>query len=54
MAAEYISYIIEHDGDAWVAHRSDFVDLQESLAGFGDTPLEALVDLLELIESMPH
>ncbi len=37
------------DGDKWCAVRSDFINLQESLAGFGDTPSEARkeLDLLE-------
>lgn len=29
------------DGNSWCAVKSDFVDLQESPAGFGDTPEEA-------------
>jgi len=33
------------DGDAWCAVYPDFVDLQESLAGFGDTPELARIDL---------
>lgn len=41
------SIIIEMDGDSWSARREDFINLQESIAGFGDNPLEALVDLFE-------
>lgn len=33
------------DGNQWCATREDFVDLQESPAGFGDTCLEALAAL---------
>lgn len=33
------------DGNAWCAVKPDFVDLGESLAGFGDTPEEARKDL---------
>lgn len=33
------------DGDAWCATFHDFIDLQSSQAGFGDTCLEALADL---------
>lgn len=33
------------DGNAWCATRKDFVDLQESPAGFGDTALEAMAEL---------
>lgn len=37
--------IYEEDGDQWCAKREDFVDLQQSLAGFGNTKEEALADL---------
>ena len=33
------------DGNQYFAHRRDFINLQESLAGFGDTPEEAIEDL---------
>jgi hypothetical protein len=33
------------DGNKWVGVRKDFVNLQESLAGFGDTPMAAIKDL---------
>ena len=33
------------DGNQWCAHFSDFENLQESQAGFGDDCLEALADL---------
>lgn len=39
-------YTLHMDGNAWLATRSDFVDLQESLSGFGATPVEALNDLI--------
>lgn len=41
------------DGDQWCATYDDFVDLQESPAGFGDTALEALAALPKpgLVES---
>ena len=32
------------DGNKWCAFGPDFIDLQESVAGFGDTPDEAAVD----------
>lgn len=38
--------LYEKDGDMWCCHRRDFVNLQESLAGFGKTKEEALQDLL--------
>jgi hypothetical protein len=34
------------DGDAWCATKFDFVNLQESDAGFGATPAEAITNLL--------
>ena len=37
---------LEMDGNAWCAKRSSFVNLQESLAGFGASRLEAAKDLL--------
>ena len=36
---------IEQDGNQWCAKRKDFINLQESPAGFGDTALEAMADL---------
>lgn len=39
--------IIEMDGNAWCAHRDDFINLQESISGWGDTPEEALISLLK-------
>lgn len=41
------SILIEMDGNAWCAVRKDtFVDIQESLCGFGTTPDSALSNLL--------
>lgn len=36
---------VKMDGDQWCAFRDDFVDLQESDAGFGDSPEEAVENL---------
>ena len=38
-------YEIKKDGGSWCATGSGFINLQESLAGFGATPIEALEDL---------
>lgn len=38
---------IYKDGNQYCAVYSDFVDLAESLAGFGNTALEAITDLLK-------
>lgn len=43
--AEVVGVTIELDGNAWCAHANNFVDLQESPAGFGDTKLEAMAAL---------
>lgn len=47
-----IQYFIKKDGTAWCAHGSDFVNLQESLATFGDTPEIALRNLIHEEGSM--
>lgn len=39
-------YRLRMDGDAWCATADNFVNLQESDAGFGSTPVEALQNLL--------
>ena len=39
------SFKLYRDGNQWCATRVDFENLQESPAGFGDTCLEALIDL---------
>ena len=43
--AERIGVRLYKDGDAWCAIRGDFVNLQESPAGLGETALEALAAL---------
>jgi len=37
------------DGDAMCAMQPNFIDLQESMVGFGDTCLEALADLCKTL-----
>jgi hypothetical protein len=51
--AERVGVIIKRDGAAWCAHRHDFVNLQESPAGFGDTALEAMADLCKVLGYKP-
>lgn len=34
------------DGDAWCAHYDDFINLQESISGWGDNPRDAIKELL--------
>ena len=43
--AERAGLVLKMDGNSWCAHFSDFTNLQESQAGFGDDCLEALADL---------
>lgn len=41
---------VYRDGDQWCAVRDDFVNLQESPAGFGEEPQGAIDELLSSIE----
>ncbi|HED3890501.1 TPA: hypothetical protein R4229_002908 [Morganella morganii] len=43
--AGVIGLHIKADGSSWCAHLMDFIDLQESPAGFGETKLEAMASL---------
>lgn len=43
--AEVVGFQLSKDGNSWSATRNDFVNLQESPAGFGDTCLEAISQL---------
>jgi hypothetical protein len=40
------SAVLKLDGNKWCATRGDYVNLQESPAGFGDTELDAIADLI--------
>lgn len=37
---------VKKDGNAWCAHHSDFTNLQESVSGWGESPGEAVKNLL--------
>lgn len=41
---------IFRDGNAWCATEDDFLDLQASPAGFGDTPTEAARALIDELQ----
>jgi len=43
--ADYVDINIFMDGNSWCATKTDFTNLQESIAGFGDTALEAIAEL---------
>lgn len=37
---------VQMDGNTWHAARADFINLQESTSGWGDTPAQAVIDLV--------
>lgn len=41
---------LEKDGDSYYATLEDFINLQESPAGFGDTPGEAFTELYDQVD----
>lgn len=51
--AAHIGAILQKDGNAWMAARRDFINLQESPAGFGDTALEAFAALAKELGYRP-
>lgn len=55
-AAEYANRVgckIVQDGNQWCATRQDFINLQVSPAGFGETALDAMVDLCRVLGYQP-
>ncbi len=51
--AKRVGARVFRDGNAWCATRQDFIDLQASPAGFGDTALEALAALCKALGLRP-
>ena len=51
--AQRLDFLLEKDGSAWCATRSDFINLQESPAGFGNTALEAMAALAKELGYRP-
>ena len=49
--AERTGFKLFKDGNQWCAAKGDFVNLQESIAGFGDTPFEAFVALCRKVKA---
>ena len=43
--AGLVGAVLTRDGNQWCAKRKDFINLQESASGFGDTALDALAAL---------
>ena len=52
--AERVGVRLFRDEDKWCATRADFVDLQESAAGFGNTKLEAMSALCKDLHYKPR
>lgn len=52
--AEHLGARLYMDGDAWCATRSDFQNLQESPAGFGETAREAFAELAKELGYKPQ
>ena len=51
--AEHVGAHVYPDGDMWCATKNDFVNLQESPAGFGETIREALTALAKELGYQP-
>jgi len=51
--ADVVGCKIYKDGNQWCATRKDFINLQESPAGFGDTALEAMAELAKELGYKP-
>lgn len=51
--ADRIGVRVEKDGNMWCAGKADFINLQESPVGFGDTILEALAELCKVLKFAP-
>lgn len=51
--AEHYDVLLSMDGTAFCATKKDFVNLQESPAGFGDSYLEAMADLCKQLGYQP-
>jgi len=55
-AIKYVDYLgieLKMDGDQYCATRRDFVNLQDSPAGFGETALQAFSDLAKILGYRP-
>ena len=51
--ADRVGIALTRDGNVWCSHRADFINLQESPAGFGDTCLEAMAELAKALGYKP-
>jgi hypothetical protein len=48
--ALFFKFNLYMDGNAYCANRSDFINIQESPCGFGDTAIEAIAELLKELD----
>ncbi len=51
--ADRVGCILRQDGNAWCATKTDFINLQESPAGFGDSCLDAMAHLAKILGYKP-
>lgn len=51
--AQVVGCVLQRDGDAWMAGRLDFENVQESPVGFGNTCLEAMAELAKKLGYVP-
>jgi len=51
--ADFLGVKLSRDGNQQCATRIDFINLQESPAGFGDTNLDAMIDLCKTLGYRP-
>ena len=51
--ADHVNLNIFMDGNSWCATKTDFTNLQESIAGFGDTALESMAELCKNLGYKP-
>jgi hypothetical protein len=49
-----LKLLLERDGSSWCCKFQDFVNLQESPAGFGDTCIEAIANLIVEAGGVPN
>lgn len=52
--AQHVGVQFLQEGSQWMAVRQDFQNLQESLAGFGATKLEAMAELAKALGYRPN
>lgn len=51
--ADHLGITLERDGSAWCAKPSWFINLAESVAGFGESAYEAIAELAKALDLRP-